>query len=406
MKAPEHRLHRPEHRRVDMQGPSETTTRSATTKPIRATSARSRRAQGVPFKPRPQGNSPSSSRWACRAWCSIDLPRQAGDIDPPRLATGRRPGAVGSVSARPRPLDGSLRGSPRAGSLTGLSSGTRPPRDVVPAAPAASWPRLPPPPPPVCSGCSDPASNHAGSNRFGPTPFLRGATRRSGAQGCDEVTGRSKGDLALLILRGNASFELESPCTTRAPPTTALDAGRSSLRAPSRMRIGVWLVAARHKDWARARRHFDTLNRESRSRTPSPLNCRRKPSRADDFDCAVRHAEEAVPQPRPTMSRALNNPRTIYLAAGKPPTPSSTFQHIWRRCSPAPLLLPYGLAWSRPREGGRRPRLAQLDDVGGVAAQAPQPGQIPWTRGSPVAEDDPEFHRYRRPRWRHPGPTP
>src|SRR3984957_11048900 len=116
-----------------------------------------------------------------------------------------------------------------------------------PAAPTSSWPRhvarvarvaalL------LLGGCVD----HAGEHRVRANAFLRGGDAASALKECDEGLAGAKGDLALLILRGNALFELDRLDDAAQAYQAALDAGRDEPpRALADAQRGLAMIASR-----------------------------------------------------------------------------------------------------------------------------------------------------------------
>jgi tetratricopeptide (TPR) repeat protein len=258
-----------------------------------------------------------------------------------------------------------------------------------PAAPASSWPRLAS----VASAlflllgaCVD----HAGEHRVRANAFLRGGDAAAALKECDDGLAGSKGDLALLILRGNALFELDRLDDAGSAYQAALDAGRDQApRVLIDAHRGLAMVASRQKDWATARREFEVLIRIYDKDASSHLNVARACLELKDFDCAVHHAEEAG-RGHGDQEPVLYTLGTIYLAAGKPADAKLTFQHICE-VIPGAASCPYGLALVAAREGDGKAAIAQLDDA--VRRKLPNPDQIAADPGFASIKDDPEFQK-------------
>jgi tetratricopeptide (TPR) repeat protein len=255
-----------------------------------------------------------------------------------------------------------------------------------PASPTSSWPRLAAALLLMLGACVD----HAGEHRVRANAFLRGGDAAAALKECDDGLAQSKGDLALLILRGNALFELERLDEARDAYQAALDAGRSKEpRALTDAHRGLAMVASRQKDWGTARRQFETLIDINDKDASSHLNVARACLELEDFACAVHHAEEAGRR-RGDEEPVLYTLGTIYLAAGKPEDARLTFQHI---CDviPGAASCPYGLALVAARAGDSRKAIDELDDA--VRRKLPNPDRIAIDPGFASLRDDPEFKK-------------
>jgi tetratricopeptide (TPR) repeat protein len=238
----------------------------------------------------------------------------------------------------------------------------------------------------VLGACVD----HAGEHRVRANAFLRGGDPAAALKECDEGLAGSKGDLALLILRGNALFELDRLDDAGAAYDAALDAGRDQPeRALSDAHRGRAMVASRQKDWATARRQFEMLVHTYGDDASSHLNVARVCLELKDMDCAVHHAEDAV-HLRSEQEPVLYTLGTIYLAAGKPGDAKVAFQHICE-VIPGAASCPYGLALVAAREGDTKAALTHLADA--VQRKLPNPDQIAADPGFASLKGDPEFQK-------------
>jgi tetratricopeptide (TPR) repeat protein len=149
------------------------------------------------------------------------------------------------------------------------------------------------------------------------------------------------------------------------------------------------MIAARQKDWATARKHFETLVGQNPKDGSSHLNVAKACLELKDLDCAVHHAEEAG-RLRGNEEPVLYALGTVYLAAGKPREAELTFQHICEAV-PGAASCPYGLALVAARAGDRKRALEQLDEA--VRRKLPNPDQIAADPGFSSIKDDPEFQK-------------
>jgi tetratricopeptide (TPR) repeat protein len=256
-----------------------------------------------------------------------------------------------------------------------------------PAAPASSWPRLASVLLLMLGACVD----HAGEHRVRANAFLRGGDAASALKECEAGLDKKKGDVPLLILQGNALFELDRLDEANHAYEGAL-AGTPNPRDRSVVEAyrGQAMIASRQKDWATARRHYETmLAINGKDDAASHLNVAKTCLELKDLDCAVQHAEEAGRR-RGNEEPVLYALGTIYLAAGKPKEAEDTFQHICE-VVPGAASCPYGLALVAARAGDRPRALRELDEA--VRRKLPNPDQIAVDPGFSSIKDDPEFQK-------------
>ncbi len=259
----------------------------------------------------------------------------------------------------------------------------------LPASPASSWPRavlaallL------LLGACVDQAAEH----RVRANAFLRGGDPSAALKECDDGLAGKKGDVPLLILRGKALFELDRLDDARGAYQAAVDAaGHEEARPFAEAYLGLAMVASRQKDWASARKHFESLvrinDKGDYKDASSHLNVAKACLELKDFDCAVAHAEAAGHQ-RGDEEPVLYALGSIYLAAGKVDDAALTFRHICET-SPGAASCPYGLALVAARKGDRKKAIEELDDA--VRRKLPNPDQIARDPGFASLTDDPEF---------------
>jgi tetratricopeptide (TPR) repeat protein len=237
------------------------------------------------------------------------------------------------------------------------------------------------------SACVDRAAEH----RVRANAFLRGGDATAALQEIDLGLSEKKSNVPLLILRGKALFELDRLDESRAAYQGAVDVAHSEdPRSLSEAYLGLAMVASRQKDWATARKHFETLvSFNTNADASSHLNVAKTCLELHDLDCAVSHAEAAA-RIRYNDEPALFTLGKVYLAAGKLDDAKRTFEHICEAV-PGASSCPYGLALVAARSGDKKQALEQLDDA--VRRKLPNPDQIAADPGFSAIKDDPEFQK-------------
>jgi tetratricopeptide (TPR) repeat protein len=233
-------------------------------------------------------------------------------------------------------------------------------------------------------GCVEPATEH----RVRANAFLRGGDAAAALVECDLGLARKKDDVALLILRGKALFELDRLDDARAAYDQALSAGKSDdQRSLAEAYLGLGMIGSRQKDWASARKHFEALVSINAKDATSHLNVARACLELRDVECAIAHGE-AAGKLRGDDESVLYTLGTIYLTADRPKEAELTFQHI---CDvvPGASTCPYGLALVAAKAGDRTTTLAKLREA--VARKVPNPENIAKEPGFAGMKDDPEF---------------
>jgi tetratricopeptide (TPR) repeat protein len=234
------------------------------------------------------------------------------------------------------------------------------------------------------AGCMDPATEH----RTRANAYLRGNDASAALRECDAGLARRPGDMALLILRGKALFELDRLDESRASYTSALDAGKNKDdKSLAEAYVGLAMIASRRGEWNVARNHFETLVRINDKDASSHLNVARSCLELKDFACAIEHGETAG-KLRGDDESVLYTLGTIYLLADKPKEAELTFQHICE-VLPAASSCPYGVALVAAKTGDKPRALAQLREA--IARKVPNPQQIKSEPGFASLKDDPEF---------------
>ncbi len=236
------------------------------------------------------------------------------------------------------------------------------------------------------TACVDKAAEH----RVRANAFLRGGDAAGALKEIDEGLAEKKGDVALLILRGKALFELDRFDDARAAYQAALDAAKGSdPRSLAEAHLGLGMIATRQKDWTAARAQFELLVKINDKDGASHLNVAKTCLELKDLECAVTHAE-AAGRVRGDEEPVLYTLGTVYLAAGKLKEAELTFQHICE-VVPGVASCPYGLALVAARSGDKKKALAELDNA--VRRKLPNPDRVAADPGFAAIKDDPEFQK-------------
>ena len=232
--------------------------------------------------------------------------------------------------------------------------------------------------------CVDQPTEH----RVRANAYLRGGDATAALKEADLGLERKPKDVPLLILRGKALFELDRLDEARSAYEQAMEAGKAEEpRSLAEAHLGLGMVASRQKDWAAARRQFESLVRINDRDASSHLNVARSCLELGDHDCAISHGEKAG-HLRGDDEAVLFMLGTIYLTVGKPKEAELTFQHI---CDVAPTAstCPYGLALTAAKAGDKERALAKLSEA--VDRKVPNPDSIARDPGFASIKDDPRF---------------
>jgi tetratricopeptide (TPR) repeat protein len=232
--------------------------------------------------------------------------------------------------------------------------------------------------------CVDAPTEH----RLRANAFLRGGDAAAALKETDLGLAKKKDDVALLILRGKALFELDRLAEAKDTYNQAVEAGKGlEGGALAEAQLGLAMVASRQKDFAEARRRFETLVGINDKDATSHLNVARVCLELKDMECAVSHAETAG-KLRGDEESVLYTLGTIYLAAGKLKEAELTFEHICE-IVPGASSCPYGSALVAAKSGDKVRALAKLKEA--VTRKVPNPHQIASEPAFSGLKDDPEF---------------
>jgi tetratricopeptide (TPR) repeat protein len=233
------------------------------------------------------------------------------------------------------------------------------------------------------AACVEPASEH----RVRANAFLRSGNAEAAFQECNQGLAKKNGDMALLILRGKALFELDRLDEARASYADALRANKGEDASPAEAHLGLAMIASRQRDPALARTHFEALVKLNDKDATSLLNVARTCLELKDMECAIARGE-AAGRLRGDDEGVLYTLGTIYLAAGKLEDATLTFQHI---CDvvPGAASCPYGKALVAAKSGEKPKALEHLREA--IARKIPNPDQIAADPGFASLKDDAEF---------------
>lgn len=233
-------------------------------------------------------------------------------------------------------------------------------------------------------GCVDAPTEH----RLRANAFLRGGDPGAALKEIDLGLARKQDDVALLIMRGKALFELDRMDEAKGAYNQAISAGKSlEERALAEARLGLAMIASRAKDWPAARAEFESLVRINEKDATSHLNVARVCLEMKDTACAIEHGERAG-QLRGNEESVLYTLGMIYLAADKTKEAELTFQHI---CDivPGASSCPYGVALAAAKAGDKARAVEQLREA--VRRKVPNPQQVATDPGFASIKDEPGF---------------
>jgi tetratricopeptide (TPR) repeat protein len=236
----------------------------------------------------------------------------------------------------------------------------------------------------VAAGCLNKSAEH----RVRANAFLRGGDAAAALKECDAGLADHKDDLPLLILRGNALFELDRLGDARSAYARAIEVGASEpAESLAEARLGLAIAASRQGDWAAARREFTSLVELNERDGASQLNLARACLELEDLKCAVEHGE-AAGRLKSNEEGALFTLGTIYLANGQAPEAEKTFEHICE-VVPGAASCPYGAALVAARAGDKDRAIAELTKA--VDKKLPNPDRIATDKGFASLREDPRF---------------
>lgn len=229
---------------------------------------------------------------------------------------------------------------------------------------------------------------NATENRVRANAYLRGGDADKALAECEQGLGKKPRDVALLILKGKALFELGRLDESKAAYESALEIGKEDEpRSLAEAQLGLAMVASRQRDWPSARARFEALVAINPKDSTSHLNVARACLELRDVPCAVEHGEVAG-HLRGDEESVLFTLGTIYLVADKLPEAELTFAHICE-VVPGASTCPYGQALVAAKRGDRPKALAKLREA--VDRKVPNPESIAKEPGFASIKDDPEF---------------
>ncbi|MEZ4300951.1 MAG: tetratricopeptide repeat protein [Polyangiaceae bacterium] len=237
------------------------------------------------------------------------------------------------------------------------------------------------------AGCLEKSSEH----RIRANAFLRGGDAASAVNECDLGLAIKKDDVALLILKGKALFELDKQDESKSAYERALEAGDGQdKRGLIEAHMGLAMIASRAGDWKVARHHFEQIVEADGGRNAaSQLNVARACVSLKDMECALSHAELAG-RIANRDEATLYTLGTVFLSADKPAEAEKTFERICE-VVPGAASCPYGIAMCAAKTGDKPRALAKLKEA--IDRKVPDPGKIADEQSFASLKDDPEFKK-------------
>jgi tetratricopeptide (TPR) repeat protein len=236
------------------------------------------------------------------------------------------------------------------------------------------------------AACVDSSTEH----RVRANAFFRNGDFASAVKECDEGLGAKPDDVATLIVRGKALFELGrwSDAKRDFDRAVELGAGKGKMYVGDAY-LGLAIIASRNKAWPEARDDFEKLLALDPTDVGTHANLARVYLELGDLPKAEQHAASAANQ-RPQDEANLFMLGKVELAAGKLDEASAAFTKIGE-LNPRASSAPYGLAMVAAKRGDRPKALADLREA--VALKVPNPAEIARDPAFASLAGDPEFVR-------------
>jgi tetratricopeptide (TPR) repeat protein len=234
------------------------------------------------------------------------------------------------------------------------------------------------------AGCLDKPTEH----RVRANAYLRGGDPEKALVEIEAGLAREARDVALLVLKGKALFELDRLDDARGAYLDALDAGKDEPpRALGEAHLGLAMIATRKQDWPEARQRFQVLVEIDARDADARINLARVCLQASDLGCAVQHGEEAG-RLRGNSEEVLFTLGRIYVVAKQYDDAEKTFEHICE-VVPGAASCPYGVALVAAQRGQRDRALAKLGEA--VQKKLPNPDKLASDPLLAPLADDPAF---------------
>jgi tetratricopeptide (TPR) repeat protein len=234
------------------------------------------------------------------------------------------------------------------------------------------------------TACLDKPTEH----RVRANAYLRGGDAQKALDEIEAGLARQSRDVALLILKGKALFELDRLDDARSAYLEAIDAGKDEAeKSLGEAHLGLAIIATRKQDWREARERFQALVGIDGRDADARINLARVCLQTHDMPCAIEHGEEAG-RLRGGSEEVLFTLGRIYVTAKQYDDAEKTFEHICE-VVPGAASCPYGVALVAAQRGNSERALAKLGEA--IDKKMPNPDKLPADPLLAPIADHPEF---------------
>jgi tetratricopeptide (TPR) repeat protein len=231
--------------------------------------------------------------------------------------------------------------------------------------------------------CVDKPTEH----RVRANAFLRAGDADAALAEIERGLTQDDDNLALLILKGKALFELERYDEAKAAYEAAVRAGAGADKELGEAHLGLAIIALRESRYAEARQSFEKLVTINGDDADARMNLARICLQLGDLECAVKHGEEAG-HLRGQSEDVLFTLGRIYVTAKKYDEAEKTFNHICQ-VVPKAASCPYGVALVAAQRGDHERALAKLKEA--IDRKLPNPDQLAADPMLAPIKDNPAF---------------
>jgi tetratricopeptide (TPR) repeat protein len=230
------------------------------------------------------------------------------------------------------------------------------------------------------AACVDAPTEH----RVRANAYLRAGDANKALAEVEAGLAKKPNDVALLIMRGKALFELERYDDARTAYRKAIEQAGPKDRAVGEAYLGLAMAALRQNDTKEARASLEQLVKLDDKDADAQLNLARVCLQLKDMDCALTHAE-AAGRLRGNSEEVLFTLGRIYAVTKKLDEAEKTFAHI---CEVVPnaASCPYGQALVAAQRGDKDRAIAKLNEA--ITRRLPNPDRLgDDALLAPLAED-------------------